>query len=155
MAINPNTNFSAGQILTATNANQWPRGIMGQVVRTAGDITLGTVEADLTGMSITFTAEANRTYKVTVHGQAGKTTAAGNIRVYVKNGATYLLGNITTFAVDTGAAMIICGVITGLSAGSQTIKLTGSAAANASIQAQAPTSTTSPFTFLIEDVGPA
>jgi hypothetical protein len=65
MAINPNTTFTAGAVLTADEANRFPRGVMGAVYRTAGDLTVTTTLADLTGMTVTFTAEASRTYKAT------------------------------------------------------------------------------------------
>ena len=63
MAINPNTAFSSGAVLTAAQQNRFPRGIMAFVESTSFD-TYGTTEAvKLTANS--FTAEAGRYYKFT------------------------------------------------------------------------------------------
>jgi hypothetical protein len=65
MAISPNVNFTSGQILTATNANQWPRGIMAFASRTTntGALSVNTV----TISAVSFTAVANRYYKITYY----------------------------------------------------------------------------------------
>jgi hypothetical protein len=66
MAISPNTDFSSGQILTATNANQWPRGIMALTTATSNSATFTTSEiVTITGSS--FTAVANRYYEITYY----------------------------------------------------------------------------------------
>jgi hypothetical protein len=63
MAINPNTDFTAGAVLTADQQNRFPRGIMvyDQVIVNKSSITAE--EVRITGSS--FTAVANRYYKVT------------------------------------------------------------------------------------------
>jgi hypothetical protein len=61
MAINPNTDFTAGQVLTAAQQNRFPRGVMGYAVSTANH-ALTTSTSDVTGMSLTFTGVANRLY---------------------------------------------------------------------------------------------
>jgi hypothetical protein len=53
MAVNPNTQFSSGAVYTADEANRFPRGVMGAVYRTAGNLTVTTTQADLTGMTVT------------------------------------------------------------------------------------------------------
>jgi hypothetical protein len=65
MAINPNTNFTAGAILTADQQNRFPRGVMGAVLNTTGLAAVSGGPVDLAGMSITFTAVANRIYRAT------------------------------------------------------------------------------------------
>ena len=77
MAVNPNTQFSSGAVYTADEANRFPRGVMGAVYRNAGNLTVTTTLADLTGMSVTFTAEASRTYKATWTVTGSKDTANG------------------------------------------------------------------------------
>ena len=64
MAVTPNTTFTSGQILTAQAANNWPRGIMGYAISTA-NTAVTTTEADITGMTATFTGVANRLYRAT------------------------------------------------------------------------------------------
>jgi len=65
MAISPNTNFTSGQILTAQQQNQFPRGIMafGSRTTSTGALSVNTV----TISAISFTAVANRYYKVTYY----------------------------------------------------------------------------------------
>ena len=63
MAISPNTDFTSGQILTATQQNQFPRGIMALTSVTTSDNSISAEEVQITGSS--FTAVANRYYKVT------------------------------------------------------------------------------------------
>ena len=63
MAINPNTDFTAGAILTADQQNRFPRGIMAYNQVTANKSPITAEEIRITGSS--FTAVANRYYKVT------------------------------------------------------------------------------------------
>ena len=63
MAINPNTTFVAGTILTADKMNRLPRGIVAFEDETA-NITFGATET-LSITASTFTAVANRYYRIT------------------------------------------------------------------------------------------
>lgn len=63
MAINPNTAFTAGQILTADQQNRFPRGVMSYNTRTTSQTGVTTEVITITGSS--FTAAAGRLYKVT------------------------------------------------------------------------------------------
>ncbi len=62
MAINPNTDFTAGSILEASQQNRFPRGIVAfaQSSTATGNITTETVSIT----SSSFTAVANRYYKI-------------------------------------------------------------------------------------------
>ena len=64
MAISPNDDFTAGQILTAQECNQFPRGVMALATSTT-TYTLTGSEVIATGMTVTFTAVANRYYRIT------------------------------------------------------------------------------------------
>ena len=80
MAINPNTDFTTGQVLTADQANRYPRGIM-QVVN-------GTSVVNLSGETLTltlpaFTAVANRYYRVTYQ-EPSITINSGSIEMCVR-----------------------------------------------------------------------
>ena len=66
MAINPNTTFVAGNILTAAQQNRLPFGVCASSSSTT-DYTLTTTLTIATGMSATFTAIANRLYRVTYY----------------------------------------------------------------------------------------
>jgi hypothetical protein len=63
MAINPNTDFTTGAVLTAAQQNRFPRGIMAYNEVTVNDTSITAEEVRITGSS--FTAVANRYYKVT------------------------------------------------------------------------------------------
>ena len=63
MAISPNVDFTSGQILTAAQQNQFPRGIM-QYVQSTGTTVATTTEA-VTLTLPSFTAVANRYYRIT------------------------------------------------------------------------------------------
>ena len=65
MAINPNTDFTAGQVLTASQQNRFGRGIVAYGQRTSNQSIAG-VEA-ITVTSSSFTAVANRYYKITFY----------------------------------------------------------------------------------------
>ena len=77
MAVAPNTTFVSGAVLTAAQQNAFPRGIMGYAISTA-NISCGTSATDLTGMSITFTAVANRLYRATFSGFGQQSANARN-----------------------------------------------------------------------------
>ena len=62
MAVNPNTDFTAGAVLTAAQQNRFPRGVMGDASTTSSYNLTGTL-ADVPGLSFTFTAVAGRLYK--------------------------------------------------------------------------------------------
>jgi hypothetical protein len=65
MAINPNTDFTAGAILTAAQQNRFPRGIVA-----LGETTTATANVSVETLSVTsssFTAVANRYYKLTYY----------------------------------------------------------------------------------------
>ncbi len=62
MAINPNTDFSAGAVLLASQQNRFPRGVMAFTKATASG-SINSEQVQITGSS--FTAVANRYYKIT------------------------------------------------------------------------------------------
>jgi hypothetical protein len=66
MAILPNDDFTAGQVLTASEQNRFPRGIMAYATSTT-TYTLTLTETITTGMTVTFTAVAGRLYKLTYY----------------------------------------------------------------------------------------
>ena len=79
MAITPNTTFTAGNILTAAQMNRLPWGIMGYAQATASQSGI-TTETNVTGLSVTFTADSTRYYKTTIYTfSALQNTAAGDI----------------------------------------------------------------------------
>jgi hypothetical protein len=153
MAINPNTDFTTGQVLTSAEQNRFPRGVMGTAVRTSGDLTLTTTNQDLTNMSITFTAVADRLYRASWSANALKNTTAGYTQISFTDSTPTLYGYSLAYTVN-GNYVNLSGVsvISGLTAGSKTFKLRGIAENNTStVLAGA----TSPLQFIIEDIGAA
>jgi len=124
MAITPNTDFSAGAVLTASQQNRFPRGIMAQNTTTTG-VALNTTEtAQITTGS--FTAVANRWYKITYfEPNVQYAGGAGNyiemrIRLTNATGTAYSYSQWQSPGATQTANFMITSVITTLSAGSTT-----------------------------------
>jgi hypothetical protein len=148
-----NTTFTTGAVLTAAQMNNLPWGVMGTVYRTSGDFTANTSFADITGMSITFTAVAGRLYRASWGASARKETAAGYTQISLTNSSNTLYGysigyTVTTNFVNLSGVVII----SGLSAGSNTFKLRGISENNTSTIFG---NSNAPLTFIIEDMGAA
>ena len=138
---------------TVSALTKAPRGVMGSVVRTAGNLTINTAYSDLTSMSITFTAVAGRLYRASWGVGALKETAAGYTQVTFTNSANDEYGYSIMYTVGGGYINLSgVAIISGLTAGSKTFKLRGitenntaTIIANSDAQAQ----------LIIEDVGAA
>ena len=155
MAINPNTDFSSGAVLTAAQQNRFPRGVMGAVYRTAGDYTMTTAVADVTGMSVTFTAVANRTYKASWTASGYKSTNNGWAAMYLTNSSNTVFGSVYNTALISGVGYFnLSGFtyFTNLTAGSQTLKLR---AQIENLNGLLNASGTNPCVLMIEDCGPS
>jgi hypothetical protein len=149
MAVNPNTDFTTGAVFTADQANRFPRGAMGYVYSTAGNITLTTTIQDIAGASVTFTAVSGRLYKITYNAGMQKVTTAGFIEVLFKNGATTIYDGFTDVAAAEYLNFSQTSVVSGLS-GSVTIKAQGIVSvATATIFR----TTANPTSFVVEDIG--
>jgi hypothetical protein len=156
MAISPNDNFTSGQILTAVECNQFPRGIVAFAQVTANDDTITAEEIQITAS--TFTAVANRYYRITYYEpQVTRPATAGayvysRIRLTNLAGTQYQLGIAETeTAVQNPSAMITVWVGT-LTAGSTVIVATLESSTGT---AGAAGSATQPIQLTIEDIGPA
>ena len=155
MAITPNTLFTSGAVYTAQQANNFPRGVMAQTTRTAGNVGLTTTEADITGVSVTWTAAASRSYKISWNVSIEKTTASGWIAVYLTNSANTKFASLyqTVSVVGAGYGNLSgCCYLGALGAGSQTFKLRGQLEnLNGTVLA----SGTNPAILIVEDIGTA
>jgi hypothetical protein len=156
MAISPNTDFTTGQVLTATNANQWPRGVVAYATRTS-NLAFSTTETTMITAS-TFTAVANRYYKITYYEPAPAWIAGagnyifGRIRLTNTSGTQYTQSVNQASGGTAGTTTLITQVITTFSAGSTVI--IGTLQSNTST----PTAfcgATQPAFILVEDLGPA
>jgi hypothetical protein len=156
-----NTTFTAGAILTAAQMNNLPWGIVaataggtsgsGYVARTAGDLTVTTSTADLTGMTVTWTAVANAIYKISFFVTGVKNTASGKVDIQVVGNAGAVIATATQFNAVSGARFTLSGsAIIAPAAGSQIAKLNATAENNtATISAVSGT----PAFLIVEMIG--
>lgn len=145
MAITPNTNFSSGQILTAQQQNNFPRGIIAVTTSTSNALT-GTT---LTGLSTTFTAVAGRNYRISVVVATSQPVAGNRLIV------TFTGGSTRAIDFTTGAASfnnLFGSSVQTYSAGSTTIDVTWSQVAGVSTPFAA---VGTPHQLVIEDIGTA
>jgi hypothetical protein len=156
MSINPNTTFTSGAILTAAQMNRLPWGIVGYADRTSA-VTVNTGTFDITGCTLTFTANSTRYYRITAATLMNSNHGASqdiDFRIAVDGTAQRLFANTLFANPGPGDRMQFCvSYITTLTAGSRTIKLQGSFSGGASNTFDA--SGTNPSFILIEDIGEA
>jgi hypothetical protein len=149
MAISPNVDFTAGQILTATQQNQFPRGIVAIATRNTS-YAPNTVESDL--FSVTFTAVANRYYKYSLFAGGADGSAALYLTSKVTDNANVLLNSSTQVIRGPGLPDLVTQVtIRTETAGSITRKLrmvtnVGNASMGGASQI---------ISWVVEDIGPA
>jgi hypothetical protein len=97
MAIAPNTTFINGNTLTDTELNAFPRGVMARATsQTNYTLTTSGTAAIATGMTVTFTAVANRYYKITYYEPQTQTpSVVGNTQTFLKesSAAGTVIGN--------------------------------------------------------------
>ena len=152
MAVSPNTDFSTGQVLTAAQQNNFPRGVMAYAKSTA-DATYSTTTVDITGMTATFTAVANRLYRATFEGFINNAT--GGLQ-------EFLMTDASNNQLDQGYNQIGASSFTLISfqylftstAGSRTIKVRANTNAGTTTIYGA-TANNRSHSFVIEDLGPA
>ena len=151
MAITPNTTFTAGNVLTAAQMNRLPWGVMGYASRTSNQIV--TTVADVTSLTVTFTAISSRIYKTTLYIPiVVQQTANGYAQLYLTTGGNtqlqwaqeYRLTNYQSF-------MGLTFVETGLS-GSTTRKARAEASGG---QIELLGAGTYPMQIVVEDIGQA
>jgi len=155
MAINPNTNFTTGAVLTADQQNRFPRGIMAYAQSTSSS-GVNTTEAVI--FTVSFTAVANRYYKLTYHEPilqvpSGVSTAT-EVRFRLTNlaGAEQYFSQVQNNATNQYASGYTFQDVLTFSAGSVTLVSTLRASAGTSAAFR--TSTAVGF-FMVEDIGPA
>jgi hypothetical protein len=86
MAVTPNDQFTAGQVLTATECNQFPRGLMQSG---NNQVTDAAITVDKSAVSLTFTAEANRSYRLIYTEPQLSATAITFFTIGLRQGATF------------------------------------------------------------------
>jgi hypothetical protein len=149
--------WATSDFVGAADLNKDPGGWVGyeQVTASQNGITGVT---DLTGLSITFTAVANRRYRTTFSGEINGSVAGDLLIAYITDGAGTSLrrGVLTVPALISGAgySQMTLQYVFQPSAGSITHKVRlerNAGTGNANLFA----TTTSPAFILIEDLGPS
>jgi hypothetical protein len=154
MAINPNTTFTSST-LASSQMNRLPFGVVALATSTTGSQGGVTTVVDITGMSVTFTAIANRNYKISYHIYAVPTVTNACFTVNLQQGAT-----IKQISIANGGVATVGSTLNGLfvgtfSAGSVTLKLTGALTAGSTGSFTFAPAGVLPYTLLVEDIGPA
>lgn len=153
MAINPNTDFSTGAVLTASQMNRLPRGIMALSNQTA-NWTIANAESTRT--SVTFTAVANRYYRVSWYEPdlSNGNASVNNLYFRLDNATTgTIIGTTRLYMIAGDATPLSLSVVATFSAGSRTIYARGDE--NAATGTTAAASATKPAYLMVEDLGPA
>jgi hypothetical protein len=152
MAINPNTDFTAGQVLTADQQNRFGRGVVAIATATAND-NFTVEEVELTTSS--FTAVANRYYRVTYF-EPKMFATSGTNEITMRVRLTSIGGAVQATAVSVGSGTF------GQTATLSVVKTftAGATVLVATLQVSATTGTaersaTQPAYILVEDLGPA
>ncbi len=153
MAITSNNTFVAGEVLTAAECNNFPFGVVGAVQSVAGNITITTTATDVSGMSITFTAIAGRTYKFNVQASATSGTTQQFIELQITNAANAKFAGVYAgLTAGEYANLSFSNYITGVAAGSITFKMRVSCQTSTGTLLR---SGSDYLSFWIEDIGTA
>jgi hypothetical protein len=152
------------QRLMVWNGSAWvrsnsrgPYGRMGYAERTtATTINAGASDVDVPSLSITFTAEAGRTYKVTLNGYLIGSVANDRAAMSIKEGSTTLqsMSNFLLAASGSAYQQLLEAIIVSPSAGAHTYKVAirrSSGSGNVNMYSD---SQTKAF-LLVEDIGPS
>ena len=156
MAINPNTDFSSGAVLTAAQQNRFPRGVVAYKSVTANDLTITgeEIQAD----TASFTAVANRYYRITYYEPQIALPATSGAFVLGRIRLTNLAGTqYSSMIIQNQAALSTNYTMTTMAV---TTFSAGSVVIISSLQMSAGTATatrsaTAPAFLLVEDIGPA
>lgn len=128
-----------------------PWGVMGYAQATAAQNGIGTSFTDVTSCTITFTAAANRRYKITGQVRAFQNTSTGAVQMAITDGSNNsLCSQIYNTAASTWCAPFASAIHTP-AAGSFTYKLRILTSANT---VNLDNSSATPAWILIEDIGP-
>ena len=156
MAINPNTDFTSGAILTAAQQNRFPRGIMQLATSTTAPANVTATE--VVQLTATFTAVASRYYKITYYEPDIGLSGAGAVTVSMRiRSGTTIAGTqlqigyqyIASSSVDQQGQVIYYGTFT---AGAQSVVGTLQASA---VNAIIGRSAGKAAWLTVEDIGPS
>lgn len=152
MAITPNTTFSSGAILTAAQMNRLPWGVIGYASATANQ-TVTTTEANLTSLTLTWTADSTRIYRTTVYvGYAEQATSAGYGELKITDGSNVQKMTAVAYQLAGYGDIFVASVIESGLSGSTTRKARGVTSAGTLTFVGG---STRPMQIIVEDLGQA
>jgi len=125
MTVSPNTDFISGAVLTAAEMNKLPRGLMADVVTSS--TTDSSVTAEEVMLTVTWTAVANRNYRIVYIEPALSGTSATSATFRLRSGTvTGTVLNSTVVAISSTSLSFSGFVesIATIAAGSQTVVAT-------------------------------
>jgi hypothetical protein len=150
MAINPNTDFSSGAVLTAAQQNRFPRGVMAY----NQNVGFGSITSEAVQISTSFTAVANRYYKITYF-EPGVATGTGYFTFRIRQGTTIAATQLQACYEQTGTGVdrhAVCTWVGTFSAGTVDLVGTAEQSAGTGLLGRA---ATQPAFLLVEDIGPS
>ena len=125
MAVSPNTDFTSGDVLTAAQMNKFPRGLMTDVVTSSTTDTSVTAEEVM--LTVTWTAVANRNYRIVYIEPALSSTSITSATFRLRSGTvTGTVLNSTVVAISS-TTLTFSGFVESIAtiaAGSQTVVAT-------------------------------
>jgi hypothetical protein len=146
----------SGDVYTAANHARMPGGWIGYAEVTAPQLSVGTTEVDLTGLTVTVTVGASRRVRVTGHGLLGANGGAVIPVGRIKEGTTELgrwahhsLAGSGIYDMAEGAVVLTP------TAGAHTYKMTLQDAGTGPGTITLQSSVLGPSFILVEDLGPA
>jgi len=142
---------AVGDVLTKANFDKLPGGWIGEALVTASQASI-TAETDLTNLTVTVTAGANRRLKISATVPVQNSTPNVQMILSIKEGATYLQQGALIVAGTSVYETIHVEVDLTPTTGSHTYKLALQAAAGTGAMAA---TANHPAFLLVEDIGPA
>jgi len=141
---------SAGDILTTTNFNKLPNGLIGYATATANQTGISSA-TDLTNLSVTVTVNTSRIIVIRANLFVLQNTSTANVTLAIKESTTQLVQVNQNVVVSTYGQLTPSVILTP-SAGSHTYKLTlSTSAGTVDLQAAA----TYPASIQVYDEGPS
>jgi len=159
MAISPNTTFTAGAVLTASQQNRLPFGVCA-LASSSTNYTLTTSAVIATGMTATFTAITGRLYKITYNEPQANTTTVSNGITATQIRETSAAGTLlSTALLQTNVAATAYGNMTVIYVGTFTagsVTVVGCALTSSTTGAPVLTrAATAQAQIIVEDIGPS
>ncbi len=149
MAIN--TTFSTGAVLTAAQMNNLPWGIAGKSTLALNKAYTTIVDS---GLTVTWTANSTRQYKLSFYGNIDQ-TAAATVQFFITDSAGVAIGEIAEkFSAASFQGITSFALLTGVT-GSQTYKVRMQCSAGTGTLFGQDTRTALAAVFVVEDIGAA